>query len=63
MCVAELRFLGLLIMSFVKELWNFYLLERGFLIIASHFKMALFGALIVKSHDSAIPPFIYIGSS
>jgi len=44
-------------------LWNFCLLERGFLAIASPFKMVLFGALIIMSQDSAIVPFIYLCSS
>jgi hypothetical protein len=46
-------------MSFIKELWNFIRVRKKFWLLPIFLVMALFGALIVMSHGSAVAPFIY----
>ena len=45
--------------SFLAELWAFIRARKKFWLIPIFVVMALFGALIVFSHGSAVAPFIY----
>jgi hypothetical protein len=55
----EKSILGVFMISFVKELWQFLRVRKKFWLVPIMFVMALLGALIVLSQGSAIAPFIY----
>jgi hypothetical protein len=57
--VNEKSILGVLIMSFVKELWNFMRIRKKFWLLPILMTLALFGGLIVLSQGSAVAPFVY----
>jgi hypothetical protein len=46
-------------MSFLAELWTFLRVRKKFWMVPILLVLALFGALIVLSHGSAVAPFIY----
>jgi hypothetical protein len=46
-------------MEFIAELWRFIRLRRKYWLLPILLVMALFGALLVLTHGSAVAPFIY----
>ena len=50
---------SILIMSFLKEFWEFLKVRKKYWLIPIIIVLVLFGGLIVLSQGSAIAPFIY----
>jgi len=46
-------------MEFIAELWRFIRLRRKYWLLPILLVVALFGALLVLTHGSAVAPFIY----
>jgi hypothetical protein len=46
-------------MSILAELWQFMRVRKKYWLLPIMMMMALFGALIVLTHGSAVAPFIY----
>ena len=49
----------LIMMSFVKEFWEFLAERKKYWLLPIIIVLALFGVLIVLSQGSAVAPFIY----
>ena len=50
---------SILIMSFIKEFWEFLKVRKKYWLLPILLVLVLFGALIVLSQGSAVAPFIY----
>ena len=50
---------AILMLSFVKEFWEFLRERKKYWLLPIIIVLALFGALIVLSQGSAVAPFIY----
>lgn len=46
-------------LSFTRELWAFMRVRKKFWLLPILMMMAVFGALIVLTKESAVAPFIY----
>ena len=49
----------ILIMSFIKEFWNFLKIRKKFWLLPILIVLLLFGGLIILSQGTAVAPFIY----
>ena len=49
----------ILIMSFIKEFWEFIRIRKKYWLLPIIIVLVLFGGLIILSQGSAIAPFIY----
>ena len=50
---------SVLIMSFLKEFWEFLKIRKKYWLIPILLVLVLFGGLVILSQGSAIAPFIY----
>jgi hypothetical protein len=50
---------SILIMSFLKEFWEFIRVRKKFWLLPILIVLALFGGLIILTQGSAVAPFIY----
>jgi len=50
---------SILIMSFLKEFWEFLKVRKKYWLFPILFVLIIFGVLIILSQGSAVAPFIY----